>query len=147
MKPATPAVRMQREVILTLNNIGFIAWVNKSGGVYDPVKKVFRTNNTGLKGVSDILGIRVRDGKFLAVELKASKSDRLTDEQKDFILRIADSNGLSCYVRDMDMLFKFLFFNSKPEFYRLDQFTVKRISDLLTPPCPPKIVNNKIIIK
>lgn len=74
---------------LKLRNI--FAWRNNTTGVFDPVKKKFRTF-TGLKGVSDILGI-LPDGTLLAIECKMP-GGKLTPEQKAFLQNIVDRNGI-----------------------------------------------------
>lgn len=57
---------------------------------------------SGLRGVSDILGI-LPDGRFLAVEVKTA-TGKMSDHQKEFHRNIADNNGVACCVRSVDEL-------------------------------------------
>ncbi len=78
-------------------------WVNSNTGVFDPRTKRFRkrTGKYYPNGISDLLGV-LPDGRFLAIELKAGKSSRVTKEQKIFIERINDAGGLAFVARSSD---------------------------------------------
>lgn len=68
-------------------------FIHDSVGIFDPVKKQFRSNRSPyrIRGVSDILGIW--EGKFLAIEVKAGRNTP-TDEQMAFINTVNDRGGI-----------------------------------------------------
>lgn len=134
-KPATPATLLQKEVIQTLNLIGFKAWINKNGGVWDP-KGFFRQNTTGLNGVSDVLGIQKGSGRLIAVELKASKGDKLSPDQILFLDDIEKAGGLTAVVKNMDDLYKWLYKDCRQNYDRLDMFTRRKFETKNLPPKP-----------
>jgi hypothetical protein len=88
------------------------AWRANNTGVYDPVKKVYRTFQ-GLRGVSDILGIvpqtvvidgeRVTFGNFLAIEVKRP-GESLRPEQEQFLQEIRDLGGIGLCIRTLNEL-------------------------------------------
>lgn len=73
------------------------AWVNASTGVYDPIRKKFRTN-TSMKGVADILGVYKQ--KPLAIEIK-SKTGRVSEDQKIFLERFSKAGGIAFVARSL----------------------------------------------
>lgn len=72
------------------------AWRSNNVGVFDPARKCFRSF-TGLKGVSDILGI-LPEGRLLAVECKIGKN-KLTPEQEWFLAEVNRLGGVGLEVR------------------------------------------------
>jgi hypothetical protein len=76
--------------------MGYKAWRNNNGAVYDVKAKSFRKNPNTLLGVPDIIGFNKTTGKFIGVEIKAGK-DVLSNEQKEF-KRIALESGCICLV-------------------------------------------------
>jgi hypothetical protein len=52
-------------------------------------------------GSSDLIGLRRRDGKFIAIEVKAP-SGRVSPEQEMFIQRIRASGGLAGVARTVE---------------------------------------------
>lgn len=70
-------------------------WINSSTGIYDPKIKKFRRANSPyqINGVSDILGI-LKDGKLLAIEVKAKKT-RASFEQQIFIEDVNKNGGIA----------------------------------------------------
>lgn len=80
---------------------GILAWRNNTTGVYDPVRKRFRTF-TGMKGVADVLGV-LPGGRLLAVEAKQPRG-RLSEEQKVFLDGVNRAGGLAVVVRDVRQL-------------------------------------------
>lgn len=84
---------------LALHNV--MAWRNQTTGLYDPTRKVFR-KFTGLKGVSDILGI-LPGGRFLAVEAK-KKGGYPSPEQREFIQNVNDRGGIAFVARSTEDL-------------------------------------------
>lgn len=84
---------------LKLKNVFF--FIHDSVGIYDPIKKIYRTNISPyrVKGVADILGIY--KGKFLAIEVKAPKSYP-TQEQKAFIEKVKSEGGIAFIARSIE---------------------------------------------
>jgi hypothetical protein len=90
--------------LLSLRKI--FAWRNNTTGVFDPSRMKFR-RFTGLKGVSDILGI-LPGGRLLAVECKMN-GNVLTNSQDAFIREVNARGGLALCVYnvgDLDELLK-----------------------------------------
>lgn len=86
---------IQAKIMQWLEYNKIFAWVNKTQGTFDPVRKTFRKNKKLLKGVPDILGI-LPDGRFLGIEVKRP-GGKVSPEQLDFIEK---ANGLGgvCFV-------------------------------------------------
>ncbi len=91
---------IENEIMNFLRAIGIFCWKNDSVGIFDPVKKVYRSNQNQnrIKGVSDILGII--DGKFVAIEVK-SETGKLRPEQKVFIQEIVSNGGVAFVARSL----------------------------------------------
>ena len=79
---------------------GFHVWRQNNGGVYDPVKKVFRANSS-TPGIPDILGFHRKTGVIIACEIKAGR-DTLSDEQEAFLQAVRDAGGIALVIRTMD---------------------------------------------
>jgi hypothetical protein len=77
---------------------GCFAWRNNVTGVYDPVRKVFRTFQ-GLKGVSDVLGV-LPGGRFIAVETKMAGNEPTLDQQL-FLSNVQAHGGLAVVAYDV----------------------------------------------
>jgi VRR-NUC domain len=85
------------------------AWRTNNTGIFDPIKKVYRTFQ-GLRGVSDILGIvpqtvdlqgeRVTFGNFLAIEVKRP-GESLREDQEAFLQEIRERGGIGICVRSL----------------------------------------------
>jgi hypothetical protein len=85
------------------------AWRCNTTGVYDPVRKAFRSFR-GLRGVSDILGVlprtlyvdgrRVTVGLFLACEVKRP-GGKLTAEQTVFLDAVRAAGGIALCVSSL----------------------------------------------
>lgn len=122
----TPESRIKNEIMSFLKIIGVYCWVNDSVGIFDPVKKIYRQNNSPhkLKGVSDILGII--QGRFLAIEVK-SEAGRLTPEQRVFLAHINTEGGIAFCSRSVeqtaDNLLKFF-----PQNDKLKQFSKEYVT-------------------
>lgn len=85
---------------------GFWCWRVNTMGVWDAEKGVYRKNNA-MKGVSDIIGYSMRDGKatFLAVEIKnKATGDRASVHQEAFLDGVRKAGGHVYVVRTMDDL-------------------------------------------
>jgi hypothetical protein len=97
-RAATPESVVLRQCLAVLRLRGVLAWRNNTTGVWDAARGRFRTF-TGLKGVSDILGVLAPSGRLLAVETKA-EGGRLTPAQAAFLDAVRAAGGLSLVVRD-----------------------------------------------
>ena len=86
------------QVLAYLRLRGVMAWRNNTTGVYDTVRKVFRTFH-GRKGVSDVMGV-LPGGKIICVECK-SGTGKLTKEQAAFIDEINAAGGLAFCTKDV----------------------------------------------
>ena len=80
---------LRRHFVWKVSTVG----IKKENGSFIP---------TGKKGVSDIVGI-TKDGKFLAVEVKAPKGI-LSEAQSDFLLQIKNRGGISLVARSVNDL-------------------------------------------
>lgn len=101
----TPEKRIETQILNFLRMNDIYAWKNESTGVYDPVRKVFRTNHNPfkIKGTSDILGIY--HGTFLAIEVKTAKTYPTAD-QKLFMENIRERGGIAFVARSIDDVIK-----------------------------------------
>lgn len=80
--------------------LGGFAWINKTTGTYDPVKKIFRRNTT-YRGASDIIGIY--KGKYFECEVKTvykKSKDKLSGYQILHQQNIESSGGKCFIVKD-----------------------------------------------
>ena len=89
----TPEVFIRNQICSWLTRQKCFFFLHDSVGIYDTVRKRFRTNTSPyrMKGVSDILGLW--KGKGLAIEVKAGKG-RLSKEQKLFLELWTASGGI-----------------------------------------------------
>lgn len=101
----TPEKRVENSILEYLKSKGIFCFKINTGGVFDPRKKIFRTNNNKhiLKGVSDILGV-LPNGTFLAIEVKTDKTLTTqktypTKEQKEFIEKVNLHKGIGFVAR------------------------------------------------
>ena len=94
-------------IITYMNYSGFFVWRNNTVGIYDPAKKVFRKNKNQLNGVSDIIGFRKKDCKFVAIEVKIGY-DKMRESQLLFQQRVVESNGLFFIAKDFDSFIKWI---------------------------------------
>jgi hypothetical protein len=79
---------------------GCKAWKNKSMGVYDPTKGVYRKDRSKFseKGSSDILGIW--NQKMLCIEVKSAKG-RVSPEQQQFLQQMANLGAICLIARSL----------------------------------------------
>lgn len=94
------ANELTKAILRYLNLNGFFCWRNNTTGIYDPTKQSFR-KNAGLNGVSDILGIEKKTGRFLAIEVKHGK-DELRYEQVAFLSEIERAGGIAIVACSID---------------------------------------------
>jgi hypothetical protein len=74
-------------------------WRNNTTGVFDPVRKTFRSKpKYALNGVPDI--IVIRDGFFIGLEVKKAKTYQSKD-QKEFERKCKDAGGEYYVVRSI----------------------------------------------
>jgi hypothetical protein len=85
------------EVIRTLRGHPAIAWIERqnSGAFTDSRGQFVRF---GWPGCSDVIG-QLRDGRFLAVEVKAERG-RLSEAQRIFLDRVAAAGGVAFVARN-----------------------------------------------
>lgn len=104
MQVKVPEGKIANEICSALKMAGIFCWINKSTGVWDPGKGVFRQNKNShaIRGVSDILGII--DGRILAIEVK-TPTGRPTPEQKEFINNINARGGVAFISRSTEQTF------------------------------------------
>ena len=103
-KVSANALTKSALTVLRLN--GFHCWRQNNGGVYDPIKKVFRKNSS-TPGISDIIGYNIKTGKFLACEIKVGK-DKCSQHQTEFLNGVQQSGGYSCVISHIDELISYI---------------------------------------
>lgn len=81
---------------------GFHVWRQPAHGLYDPTKRIYRSNSV-TKGISDIIGFNRKTGLIIAVEIKIGK-DRLSAEQEQFLASVVRAGGIGVVLRTMDDL-------------------------------------------
>jgi hypothetical protein len=91
MKP-TRTGSVTTAVINYLNLIGFFAWENKTVGIYDQKKGIFRKPERKIKGAPDICAIDWF-GTFVGIEIKTGK-DRLSADQTIFAAEVIGRDGI-----------------------------------------------------
>ncbi len=91
---------VQRACLEWLAAHGIYAWRQNQGAI--PLQNGGYRRFSGLKGVSDILGI-TNDGRFLAIEVKGPHG-KMSKDQEDFQQAIADRGGVATCVRSVDEL-------------------------------------------
>ncbi|GAA3986932.1 VRR-NUC domain-containing protein [Hymenobacter antarcticus] len=93
-RPLTEAEQMTADILTYLDTHGFSAWAQPNRGEYDPKTNKWRPHPNSRRGVADILGFRLSDAKFLAVEVKAG-TDRPRPEQTQFLNELQAAGGLA----------------------------------------------------
>ena len=97
----TPEGDLVRSCLEYLAAKKILAFRVNTMGVFDPSKGIYR-KFTGMKGVSDILGI-LPDGKFLSLECKI-KPRKPTEEQELFMEKVTENGGYALLVYSIDEL-------------------------------------------
>jgi len=95
-------------VLNYLGLIGFHAWDNKTVGIWDAKKNVYRNPARKIKGASDVMAVDWH-GKIVCVEIKTGK-DRLSADQTIFAAEIIGRNGVYLIVQDIQDLIDGLIF-------------------------------------
>lgn len=96
---ATRETDLVRACLELLALRGIMAWRNNSSGVFDPVRKVFRTFQ-GMKGTSDILGLMNTSGRLIAVECKVGKN-KPSPDQTAFLEAVRQRGGVAGVVYNL----------------------------------------------
>lgn len=125
-KKATATGTTTNAIINFLNMIGFLAWRNNTGGVWDGEKKIFRRNKKQLKGVPDILGMDW-NGRFIAVEVKR-KDDKCSVEQTLFATEFIARNGvfiIAGHIDDVTMSLRYYNYDINDNGYMRTQLPLK----------------------
>jgi len=79
----------------------YFAWPNDSVGIWDPRGFYRKKTKRHLSGVSDILGIERKTGRFIAIEVK-SKTGVLSKHQLVFLTMIIEMGGYAIIARSLD---------------------------------------------
>lgn len=95
----------EREIVISiieyLNRQDIFAWVVKTQGTFDPIKKQFRRPAKHyLTGQPDISAI-LPGGRYMGLEVKVKKG-RVAPHQTAFLKRIEAAGGLSAVVRSVE---------------------------------------------
>jgi hypothetical protein len=98
--PAATANNLTKQAMRVLDLKGFRVWRQNNGGVYDPVKKIFRKGSS-TPGISDILGFHRKTGIIVACEIKAGK-DKISPDQEVFLNSVKRAGGHAIIIRTVD---------------------------------------------
>jgi hypothetical protein len=94
---------IQNAIIEYLNYSGCYVWRQNAGKVFVGQGRKQRMIVIGERGISDIIGIRRRDGKFIAIEVKTPiRKKNLTLDQKVFLNTVKQFGGLSGVATSID---------------------------------------------
>lgn len=105
---ATRTGSLTTAAINFLTLIGFHAWENKTVGIWDPTKEVFRKPKRSIKGASDIMAVDWH-GRVVCVEIKSGE-DRLSADQTIFAAEIIGRGGIYLIVSQIQDLIDGLIF-------------------------------------
>lgn len=105
---ATRTGSLTSAAIIFLTMIGFHAWENKTVGIWDPKKNIYRTPARKIKGAPDIMAVDWH-GRIVCVEIKTGK-DRLSADQTIFAAEIIGRNGVYLIISDIQDLIDGLIF-------------------------------------
>lgn len=118
-------------IINFLNMVGFFAWRNNTGGVWNENKKVFIKNKNIKKGVPDILGMDW-NGRAIGVEVKIG-ADRLSEDQTLFAAEFIARSGvyiIAGHVDDVTAALRFYLYDINDSGYLRTRLPLKeRILD------------------
>ena len=106
----TPTNALTKAIIEYLTYKHHYVYRNNNAPIYDRKKGTFRSNNTE-KGIADIIGVTggAKDqGIFIAVEVKGTKTDRQSPEQKIFEEEVKKRAGIYILARSLDDVEKVL---------------------------------------
>ena len=93
---------IQRQILEFLNYHGIFAFKVHNTGIPDT------NSSTGyrrvqLPGISDIIGLSKKNGKFIAIEVKVS-GNKPTFEQLNFIKMVTEHNGIAFVCHNLEEL-------------------------------------------
>lgn len=89
--------KIQAEILLAAPRFGVRLWRFQTGNYQLPDG---RWVSSGFPGAADLWGIRIADGKFVAVEVK-TKSGRVQKNQELFLQAIRQYNGIAGVCRSV----------------------------------------------
>lgn len=95
-------------VINYLTLIGFHAWENKTVGIWDPIKQIYRKPARKIKGAPDVLAVDWH-GRGIYVEIKYGQ-DRLSADQTIFAAEVIGRSGVYLIVSNIQDLIDGLVF-------------------------------------
>ena len=99
------ATATTHSIVRYLNLNGFVTWSVYNGAVFDRVKDLYRKNPLKKKGVFDICGFRISDGKHLEVEVKHNK-DVMSIHQIRHFQDLKRSGAINFVVKSFDDFLK-----------------------------------------
>lgn len=95
--------QIQSQIIDYLNSNGFTVWRQNTGVMEKEYKGVKRLVRFGKVGMADIIGLRKKDGRFIAVEVKRPTTRKnLTEQQSMFLKTIKISGGIAFVATSID---------------------------------------------
>ncbi|MDF2381343.1 VRR-NUC domain-containing protein [Nostoc ellipsosporum NOK] len=97
---------LTKHALRILDLAGFHVWRQNNAAVFDPKRKVFRSNSA-TPGISDIIGFNRKTGQFIACEIKVGK-DKLSTDQEMFLDRINRCGGVAFVAHSIEDLEQFL---------------------------------------
>lgn len=100
--PGITANALTQQAIKVLSLCGFHVWRQNNGGIYDAKIGGYRRNSS-TPGISDIIGLHKKTGKFIACEIKVGK-DKLSPFQERFLEVVKKSGGVAMVIKTTDEL-------------------------------------------
>lgn len=89
---------VQDAIRLAAHSLGLVLWRNNTGLAVDGRRRI----RYGLAvGSSDLIGILVPEGRFVALEVKAPNGKGPTPEQERFLELVRRSGGFAAVVRSV----------------------------------------------
>lgn len=90
---------VQDAIRLAAHSLGLVLWRNNTGLAVDGLRRI----RYGLAlGSSDLIGILVPEGRFIALEVKAPNGKGPTPEQERFLALVRRSGGVAAVVRSVE---------------------------------------------
>lgn len=90
---------IQDAIRLAGHSLGLVLWRNNTGLAVDGLRRI----RYGLAvGSSDLIGILVPEGRFIALEVKAPNGKGPTPEQERFLTLVRRSGGFAAVVRSLE---------------------------------------------
>jgi len=97
----TKEIYLQRAIVEALNYSGCLVWRMNAGTVF--VGNPKRMIKVGPAGLSDIIGIHKKTGRFVAIEVKnPGKEKNVTDLQRQFLENIREAGGITGVATSVD---------------------------------------------